>query len=210
MSPVAAYPASVGIVSSWLRALIGASGVTLLVPAGLLAAVLVAATVGGSGLGSVGQLIGGPEVPGVSESAPESANTLPTVPVRGADRATTTAPASATQRAASRRRAAQRRQGSGGSSRTTQQATKGPTTTGATPPPAPPATGTTPPPPPPPPAPERNPVRRIGNAVKDLVRPLPIVGPPVADAVGTVIDLIAPPGGQNAVSETVGKVLGAK
>src|SRR5688500_10824879 len=70
LSPDAAYPADVGIVRSWLRGILGASGVTLLVPLGLLAAVLVATTVGGSGLGAVGQLIGGPEVPGVRAEVP--------------------------------------------------------------------------------------------------------------------------------------------
>jgi len=192
---------------------IGASGVTLLVPVGLLVAVLVAATVGGSGLGSVGQLIGGPEVPGAIGDAPASPDgALPTVPARRGERGSVDTRAAVTRRqAAARRRAAERRRsGRDGASRDGQVQVTPQTTTPATtpPPPPPPASGAPPPPPPPPPAPERNPVRRIGNAVQDLVRPVPIVGPPVADAVGTVIDLVAPPGG--AVSETVDKVLGAK
>ncbi len=182
-----------GIVRSWIRGIIGASGVTLLVPLGLLAAVLVATTVGGSGLGSVGQLIGGPGVPGVRAQVPSGERALPTVPRRTTREETTAGRSATARRAAAERRRAQRR-----GSRDSTDSSRGSSgrTQTAPPPPPPPPEQTTPPPPPPPPAapaPPRNPVRQLGEAVQDLVRPIPIVGPPVSDAVGTVIDLVAPP-----------------
>jgi hypothetical protein len=194
----------VGIVRSWLRGVLGASGVTLLVPAGLLVAVVVAAAVGGSGLGSVGQLIGGPEVPGAGAAVPSGERAVPQVPRSGLGAPGATARSAAAQSAARRaggqtRPASGRRKGPG--ARTTTTSRQGTSTTQAPAPPVP-VTASAPPPPPAAAQPaERNPVRRIGKAVEDLVRPLPLVGNTVAGAVGTVIDLVAPPGGKNAVEK---------
>ncbi len=195
------------VVRSWLRGLLGASGVTLLVPAGLLAAVAVAATVGGSGLGSVGQLLGGPEVPGGLEAAlhaqANAGDDLPTVPTRKRDRGARGRTAGAGARGGSsstgRASADDRRAGSSGDS-TQNTSTTQPTSTQSTPPPRTTTTTQTQPTTPPTttqptttqPA-ETNPVRQLGKTVQDIVRPLPVVGPTAADAVGTVIDLVAPP-----------------
>lgn len=188
----------VSVVRSWLRALLSASGITLLVPVGLVAAVAVAATVGGSGLGSVGQLLGGPEVPN-GDARAAARDDLPTVPARRTrgrdrDRARAAAPA---RRTATRAPARRRPSGGSAPAPTTPPQTTRPTqqTTAQTPAPAPTptATQTTPAPTPTTPA-ETNPVRQVGAAVQDVVKPLPIVGPVAADAVGTVIDLVAPRG----------------
>ncbi|HEX6388484.1 MAG TPA: hypothetical protein VFZ89_03530 [Solirubrobacteraceae bacterium] len=197
-----------GIFRSWIRGVLGASGVTLLVPLGLLAAVLVATTVGGSGLGSVGQLIGGPEVPGARAEVHPGERALPSVPSRRATRgegAGTSTTSATTRRAAGREGRRERRRSS---NRTTSERATG--TGGRTenvvppPPPPPPAQGTAPPPPPPPPPAPRNPIREIGKVVQDVVRPLPIVGPTASDAVGTVIDLIAPPEASAGVKKLLG------
>jgi hypothetical protein len=192
----------VGIVRSWLRGVLGASGVTLLVPLGLLTAVLVAATVGGNGLGSVGQLIGGPEVPGARPGEPQPGErSLPPVPARRTGAAG--AAGASTRRSSAGGGGETERRGSSNSGSGDTSSRSGGTTQTAPPPPPPPPAQTTPPPPPPP-APERNPIRRIGKAVQDLVRPLPIVGPTASDAVGTVIDLVAPPDGSNPVKKLLG------
>jgi hypothetical protein len=41
--------------------------------------------------------------------------------------------------------------------------------------------------------PEDPPVRKVGKTVQNSVEPVPVVGKPAADAVGTVVDLISPP-----------------
>jgi hypothetical protein len=185
------------IVRSWLRGLLSASGVTLLVPVGLIAAVAVAATIGGSGLGSVGQLIGGPGVPGDAQqqAAAASDKALPTVPLRHS----ASRPARAAQRSAPRTATTHKRTPASGHKPATGPAiTTQPPTTQTPPPPPPPVTTTTTasqtttPTPAPPPT-ETNPIRRLGKVVQAVVKPLPIVGPVAADAVGSIIDLIAPP-----------------
>lgn len=180
------------VARAWLRGLLRASGVTLLVPVGLLAAVAVAATLGGSGLGSVGQLVGGPEVPGAEQRAAAPVRQdeeLPAVPARTrrarqSERRTTAArtpaPTTTTRRSTTPRRRTPSRP----------VATKGPSTSRPT------TTPTVTAPPTPTPAPttptETNPIRQVGGAVQKLVEPLPVVGPVASDAVGTVIDLLAP------------------
>lgn len=198
MSRAAAYPAGMSVVRQWRRALLSVSGVTLLVPAGLLVAVAVAATLGGSGLGSVGQLVGGPEVPGstVQAALEHHDATLPTVPKR--KRALVLAPSAPLPRRTPARTPARHRS-------TTHRPATTPAPVATAPKPTTPApvattttvTTTTAPPPPPPtttttPA-ETNPVRQVGKVVQGIVKPLPIVGSTASDAVGSVIDLIAPP-----------------
>lgn len=184
------------VVGSWLRGLLRASGVTLLIPIGLLGAVVVAATLGGSGLGSVGQLVGGPEVPGGAQQAArtERSDDLPAVPPRSRR-------SPAERRAARAASAPARRTTSGTGTRPARRrastptvAKKGPTSSrpAATPPVTTTTTTTTTTPPPPTTTTETNPIRRLGGAVQGLVEPLPIVGPVASGAVGTVIDLLAP------------------
>jgi hypothetical protein len=191
---------------TWVRALLGASGVTLLVPAGLLLAVALAATLGGAGLGGLGQLVSGPVLPG-SEA---SAGLLPPTPaVNGG-----VAALPLTKHAGSRRAAGTTRHGSSSkpASNTPGGAPKHSSQLGPKGKPKPPVKHDPAPAPAPkpslPPAspidavtapvqavtkPVKSTLQRIGAAVQKTVSAIPIVGPPVADAVGTVVDLLSGP-----------------
>lgn len=166
-------------------------------PVGLLAAVAVATTLGGGGaLGRVGQLVGGPEIPSAqtavalgptpaSTSRGTSATALPTfvLPAAGSR-----SPATSGAATPSRPRPA-----GGAPKPTAQQPAAKPAVPGAPTPasqPAPDASSPTGSPPPSPPS--SNPLRQAGKAVQKTLTPVPVVGPVAADAVGTVIDLIAP------------------
>jgi hypothetical protein len=181
-----------GLARNWLGGILRASGATLLVPFGLVMAVAVAATVGGSpqGVGSLGQLFEGPGIPPAAQAPPPGltaresggvrfSQLVPAVPVRRAARRDVlpaTEPTSAPTPA--RRQPAERTR------KPRVVAVKPPREqTGATPPPAPA----------PPPARPPSLVRRVGNDVAQIVRRVPVVGPPAADAVDTVIDLLEPP-----------------
>jgi hypothetical protein len=50
-----------------------------------------------------------------------------------------------------------------------------------------------PPVPPAPPSRPTEPIRQVGGTVVETVRPLPVVGPPAADVIQTVVDIVAPP-----------------
>jgi hypothetical protein len=185
-------------VRTWLRGLLGAWGATLLVPVGLVLAVAVAATVGGTGLGEIGQVFRGPALPsgqvvaqrvpgelGGGEGTTSTVPSIPTAPpshstrgnrgsgTSGGSRRAAQAPASSVpgQRPSRLPSVKPKRRRPSGSSTTTP-------TPPSNPPPKPPAEG---------------PVRRVGGTVQHSVEPVPVVGPPAADAVGTVVDLISPP-----------------
>lgn len=187
--------------SSW-RAVAGASGLGLLVPGGLLLALAVAATV--SGVGGLGadlrQVFRGPDVPIASagtatfdDGTGAGADGVPEIPE---------APQVATGGAGA---------ATGGEAQTDEPGTtdrgdrddRDGTDDGRTTPTPPrpniqttPATPSTPSSPSPAPAPgPGGPVRQLGGLLTDTVRPLPLVGPPVADAVQSVIDLVEPPPG---------------
>jgi hypothetical protein len=184
-------------------------------------AVAVAATVGGagSGVGRLGQLFAGPGIPpaalvpagalGVHEAGGSIfPGLVPTVPARRP--AVPSPPVIGGQ---PRRRQAP-------SHRRPQSHRPPSARPPAAPPPAPgPAPSPAPiPPPAPAPAPPPSPplsrlVRGVGNQVKRLVEPLPKpVGPIAADAVDTVIDLLAPPppaGGVSRAPGSVSRVVGA-
>src|SRR4051812_23864564 len=51
------------VVRTWLRQALGASGVALLVPAAVAAALVLTAALGGGGFGALGQVVSGPTVP---------------------------------------------------------------------------------------------------------------------------------------------------
>lgn len=194
-----------GLTRAWLRGLLGATGAVIIVPLGLVLAVALAASVGGGGVGGLGQLAAGPTLPGadpvaraLGPSGPSAPGGVPAVP-----RSPTTETLARDERPTSppaRRRTdgAPRREGD--RDRTPAPRPE-PTDDGPDPPVA-----TTPPPAAPPtpappsggaPTPPGNPVtdlvRGVGDVADAAVRPLPAVGPPVADAVGTVIDLVAGP-----------------
>lgn len=201
-----------GARSSWTRALARAAGATLVVPVGLLLAVVVAASLGGGSFGGLGQLVAGPELPvagsGGGTARGDEAAGVARLPRGSAnrDRRTSQAGSSPDRRAGARtrgRRTTRRTDGSAGTGRvpgTTSPSPSGTGTPAVTTPAAPttreppdrPAPVAAPAPTPAPTGPA-NPVRVIGDAVEDVVRPLPVAGPPVADAVGTVVDLVAPP-----------------
>lgn len=180
-----------------------------MVPIGLLLAVAVAASVGGGSFGGLGQLVAGPEVPAAGAGAPTSTQGRPSdaglprlPPSTAAGRAArdtaagsrarrpgTTAPRDGDRSSGDAGRGGQ---GPGGPPSAVEVGAPAaspsrpapgfrPTPSPATP--QPPA-GTTPSP---------NLVRDLGAAGQRAIRPLPVVGPPVADAVGTVVDLVAPP-----------------
>jgi len=183
-----------GLVGTWRRYAVSVYVVTLLVPGGVLAALLVTTTLGGSGgLGALRQVVNGPTVPPVTTPAPAGPVSgparpllVPTVPVLRSS-----APAVPRRQVRSRtRRSAPRRVAREPGRH--EQSNPSPV---ATPAPAPPQTTTQPPPPAPPPPsqPRPDPIHALGHQVAETVKPLPIVGPTVSDAVQTVIDLIPPP-----------------
>ena len=170
----------------------------LLLPAALLVSVAVTASVGG-GLSGLGQVFVGPTVPeaaqaaqgtapstGSSKSAAAVSGGFPAIPaVRAVPRLVAEEESSARRRSTRRRSPARRpsaRQPSGHVPSTVTQPT------GTQQPPA----GQQPPSRQPPSRPE-GPIRQIGKVVRDTVASVPVAGPPAADVVQTVIDLVEPP-----------------
>ncbi|CAA9505292.1 MAG: hypothetical protein AVDCRST_MAG53-2377 [uncultured Solirubrobacteraceae bacterium] len=190
-------------VRSWLRAVFSAGGIVLMVPLGLVLAVALSAAVGGASLTGLGQVLGGPQVPGpeagdpgVVRVAQADGGDVPAIPARASGRSVASGGRRAARPAPAARRST-RREGGGGA---------GPPAAGAPavrPPATPPASlpavpgeapAATPPPASPTPPPARNPVRELTETVDRTVRPiLPPVGPTAADAIGTVVDLLVPP-----------------
>lgn len=191
--------------SSW-RAVVGASGLGLLLPGGLLLALGVAATV--SGVGGLGadlrQVLRGPEVPAASagtatvvDGLRADASRVPEIPRAPDDPAgDPPVPPAATGTPDDDEPGREDERPDEDDPDTGEPDTGGPDT--------PPTTTTAPPPTPttttsgtpPPPAP--GPVRQLGGAVADTVRPVPVAGPPAADAVQSVVDLVDPPPGDAA------------
>jgi hypothetical protein len=181
-----------GLVGTWRRYAVSVYVVTLLVPAGVLAALLVTTTLGGSGgLGALRQVVNGPTVPPATTSAPAGPVAgparpllVPTVPILR--RATPVAPRRHA-RSRTRRSTPHRLVRGPGQSNPPSVTSPTPAPTQTTTQPAP-----APPPAPPPSQPRPDPIHALGHQIADTVRPLPIVGPTVSDAVQTVIDLIPP------------------
>lgn len=190
---------------TWIRALLGAYGVTLLVPAGLLLAVVLGATIGGGGLGGLGQLVSGPGLP----NAQASVGLLPpTATVGGGVAALPVEPAGSRRpsrsAAASPGRSVSSSQPSGTGTKTgsgsVPKRKPQPTVTQQQPSqsvPKPPATtspiGAVTAPVQAVSAPVKTTVQRIGAAAQKLLESVPIVGPPAADVVGTVVELLSGP-----------------
>lgn len=183
---------------SWAAAVAGASGAAAAVPVGLVVTVTVAAAVSGGGFGGLGQLTRGPEIPGVAGRAPLAASPLDGgLPVvRTPSRSPGPGPVTA-------RAAATRAPATDPGPVTTTDKTKPivPVTTPTTPtvPTTPPTTPTTVEPPTvttpavTTPARRPNPLREVVRTVQGVVEPLPLLGKPVSDAVGSVADLLLPP-----------------
>ena len=184
----------------------------LLVPAGLLLALAVAATVGG-GLRGLGQVVQGPEVPVARTPAQAGgggaggASRVPTIP---AAPSTGAAPGGAGAAPVTPGAGGRSDTSSGGERRTPGGRTPADQPSGSTAPggggspgggspgggsPGGPSPAPSPlPTPPPAPAPPQDPIRQTGGAVAEAVRQVPLVGPPVADAVQQVLDTVDPPG----------------
>jgi hypothetical protein len=177
----------------WWRQGLRAWSASALVPVAVLVAVAVLAIGGGvGGVRRLGQLFGGPTVPSPVRSAgnvdvqTERRTALPHVPARvmaGAAAATRAvhatpvhaAPRRTTAPPAHRQPTAHR---SPGSSK--------PVGTAPRPQPSKPVT-TAPPPPPPPP---KTITRRVGDAVDQVVAPVPVVGPTATTAIDTVVTTV--------------------
>ncbi len=187
---------------SWLRAALGAGGTILLVPLGLVLAVSFAAAVGGTSLDGLGQVFGGPQVPGLERDAggtveavsADPGRDVPAIPARATGRPSA-APASVA--AAPAPAPAERARPAERSARGDEApvARKVPKPDSTAPAPVPPVAAPPAPAPAAAPAPAgipvaAEPVRELGQAVQDAVAP---ILPPAADAVGTVVDLLAPP-----------------
>lgn len=187
---------------SWTASLVGASGAALAVPVGLLLTVVVAAAIsGGGGFGGLVQLTRGPQIPGVTGAGPLAASpldggllALPTTTGRARSSTSSGTTTAGTPRAMTG--TTTNTTTTPTKTTTTQTTTSTPTTTAqptttattpttatATTAPSPTTTGTSRP----------NPLREGVRTVQGIVKTVPILGPPVSDAVGSVADLILPP-----------------
>jgi hypothetical protein len=185
-----------GLARNWLGGVLKASGLTLLIPFGLVMAIAVAATVGGTpgGVGRLGQLFEGPGIPPAAQAQAQpqtqadvpgrtsrglSFAPLPAVPISRPGVQTALRPARTPAATVSPKQRPSR------TGRTRVVALNQPrqhvTVAPPAPPPAPPVSR-------PPSA-----LRRVVDPITGLVRRVPVVGKPTADAVDTVIALLDPP-----------------
>jgi hypothetical protein len=168
------------VVRSWIRQALRASGVAILVPAAIAAAVALSVVGGGGSVGSLGQVIAGPAVP-PAEAATRVATPRRDEHVRRRGKrgqSPQSAPAQPGPEPVAtipERRRAQR------------VPTRVPVTQPAPAPSSPPSA-----PPSAPPAPQPHPIHDTGTQVAETVRPLPVAGPVAADAVEAVVDLVDP------------------
>jgi hypothetical protein len=174
------------VVRSWIRQALRASGVAILVPAAVAAAIALSVLGGGHSVGSLGDVLRGPAVPpaeaaGLRGQTPQSRPRRKHVQMR----AQTSHSHEGGQTPQSRRQAARTP-----ATLPFRPAPRRPTArppasqhpAPAQPPPAPPA--------PPPPAP--HPIHDTGTQVAETARPLPLAGPAAADAVEAVVNLVDP------------------
>jgi hypothetical protein len=175
------------VVRSWIRQALRASGVAILVPAAVVAAIALSVVGGGGSVGSLGEVLDGPAVP------PAEAATRAPQPRRD-------------ERPRARRRGLSPQSGSGlrglspqsgsGLRGLSPQSGRPVTTVPLRPrrPQAPqPARSPQPSPPAATPSPAPHPVHDAGTQVAQAVRPLPVAGPVAAGAVQAVVDLVDSP-----------------
>jgi hypothetical protein len=185
---------------SWGAALLGASGVALLVPVGLLLVVVAAAGgSGATGFGKLGQVAAGPALPrGGGLSARDGAR-LPSLPrarpsspggTRGVPVGNVVAPSSRGPGPRAGRAPAARRPPTFSGATPSGSTSSGTGGSGTLPPPG---TGT-PTPTPTPTKPATRPLPAVVAGLQATIALVPIIGPPAADAVGSVAGLILPPG----------------
>ena len=175
------------VVRSWIRQALRASGVAILVPAAVAAAIALSVLGGGRNTGSLGEVLRGPAVPPAEAFAErgQSPNARP--------RATGVCPQTCTR--AKRGQTPEVRAPLGGQSPEVRRRRPAPSPPVHTPPvrrpqwpaPRPPAA-----PAPPPAPPAAHPIHDAGTQVAETLRPLPIAGPVAADAVQAVVSLVDP------------------
>jgi len=162
------------VVQSWIRQALRASGVAILVPAAIVAAIALSVVDGGGSARSLGQVLTGPAAPPAEASPPPPEHTRRDVSIRGLT------PHSHGPRRTPITTLPDRRP-----SRVPPSAAPAPSPT-ASPAQQPPSA-------PPPSAPTPNPIHDTGTQVAETVRPLPVAGPVAANAVEAVVDLVDPP-----------------
>jgi hypothetical protein len=172
-----------------MRQALRASGVAILVPAAVAAAIALSVVGGAGGIGSLDDVLNGPAVPPAEAAAAPAPAARPQRDDRPRAPAAAVAP-----RVTQPRRAPRRAFARGRSPRpllrpvTTLPDGPRPGQTGG-PPPAAPSPGS-----PPAPAPARpHPVHDTGTQIVQAVRPLPVAGPVAAATVQAVVDLVDPP-----------------
>jgi hypothetical protein len=168
------------VVRSWIRQALRASGVAILVPAAVAAAIALSVLGGGRNTGSLGEVLRGPAVP------PAEAATPP-VRLRG----------QSPHSHLGRRGHEMRLRGQSPQSHAVPPAARAPSQRSPAPRPPAPAPVSAPAPPPPPapaapPPPVPHPIHDAGTQVAETLRPLPIAGPVAADAVQAVVSLVDP------------------
>ena len=170
------------MVRTWLGQALRASGVAILVPLAIVAAIALSVVGGGGSAHSLGQVLTGPAVPPAETSQP---------PAEHARDAKGTVPKTTARLRGLAPQSHVRPRGVSPQSHrvpvTTVPDKRRPSAPPAGAAPAAPAA----PAPKPPPAP--HPVHDAGTQVAQTVRPLPVAGPVAADAVQAVVDLVDPP-----------------
>jgi hypothetical protein len=170
------------VVQSWIRQALRASGVAILVPAAIVAAIALSVVGGGGSARSLGQVLGGPAVPPAEAAQPPQHAHRDT---QGSDPSVSARPGAAPRGAPSAGLPPRRSPVTTLPVRPRRPAPARPPATGK---PAPSAA-----PLPPAPAPAPHPIHDTGTQVAQTVRPLPVAGPVAADAVQAVVDLVDPP-----------------
>lgn len=174
----------------WRRKIVQATGAGVVAPVAIVAATLAVGIGGGGirGLGALGQTLTGPEVPttaGIIQAAgPGTDNLLARVnrsgrPSPAAERPAGTSSPPVRRRSNTRARRRPARSPSRGPARRPTSPTR----------PAPqPEPSQQPTPAPPPPTPTPSLIRQVGDDVKEVTDPVPVVGPPAGQVIDTIVD----------------------
>jgi hypothetical protein len=182
------------LLKDWRRRIFGAAAGAVVTPVAILLAALAVGVGGGGlrGIGSVSQAFQGPEAPAIApaegsrnRAAAEESGRLLTRVQRQAERAQRRAAARAKGRGDNPRRpSAGAPGGTGGRPPTSGR----PGTTGAPSPGGSPAPQPQPQPPAPQPTPTPGTIREVGEQVKQVTDPVPVVGPPAGEVVDLIVD----------------------
>jgi hypothetical protein len=169
------------VVQSWIRQALRASGVAILVPAAIVAAVALSVIGGGGGASSLRQVLTGPAVPPAEAAQPPPQHAQRTEHPRARLRGLSP-------------HSHARLRGLSPQSQPVTTLPLPPRRPGPSPSHSVPPATTAPEPPPSSPTPAPHPIHDTASQVAQTVRPLPVAGPVAADAVQAVADLVDPPG----------------